>query len=644
MYLGHSVLAAERDRRGFGSSLSRVALARPHRLLPAAMPPAGGKAMPKGKAKAAARPKAKAKAKTKVKPEKYQRQIKRRSALKLLNDLTAELDLGVAPLRSKETSSQVITKRVRLLETRCQEGTLPRRLRMAVEQFANNGGKLGRAIVPALGATASAPGGRDVADNQRGNEPATEALDQDDVRPPHVGFHRVLDASFLLDSKAFMLTYNSRKFTPADWPAFREKMRSLHATFKSKAWAANQEESVNASNTDGKKVYHMHAYFYWADGVGLYRRNTDELVFEDVRPRVDVNTATAPATFYSAACHGLWYVTILKKGTLKSATNFSPWLQYTPQALWLSNLWAAHKLSHEQYLQYSEQFGAGHANRRRDALDALRDERKASVQEHVAREMHLLKEAKMLKEPRQFEVVDKFAALFSGGPAFRRPVLAVVGGTNLGKSMLAACVLERIAKTMALASFLEITVEGNDALDLAEFDHRRHAGVLLDGVGDAMFLKKHREVLQGRPKVCQGGRSATMIYAYPFSLCKRAVIATFDLSASNLALLKTDHWLADEKNVMKLYLTEPAWKGDGPEAQPAPLCQADVMRSWTVTELASFLEGDDMRGPAAALRTAGVSGSDFMAWGTEDELVADLRLAPFTARKLLACRAKFLSA
>ena len=43
----------------------------------------------------------------------------------------------------------------------------------------------------------------------------------------------------------------------------------------------------------------------------------------------------------------------------------------------------------------------------------------------------------------------------------------------------------------------------------------------------------------------------------------------------------------------------------------------------------------DLRGPAAALRVAGVGGSDFMAWGTEDELVADLRLAPFTARKLL---------
>ena len=40
----------------------------------------------------------------------------------------------------------------------------------------------------------------------------------------------------------------------------------------------------------------------------------------------------------------------------------------------------------------------------------------------------------------------------------------------------------------------------------------------------------------------------------------------------------------------------------------------------------------------------GVNGSDFLAWKTEGELAADLRLPPFAARKLLACRAAFLAA
>lgn len=607
---------------------------------------AEGRACAKGKARAVAKRNAqvKAKAKSKARPDKLRRQMLRRVAIKMLNDLVAELDLGVEPLRQKETSPLAITKRVRLLEPRCQEGELPRRLRRAVEQYANNGGKLGRAVLPAPEEAEQAHAGSVDASS----EPVSTLVDEGDAevaaaRSP-IELHRVLDASFVLRSKAFMLTYNSRKFTPASWIVFRGTMRRLHFAFKSKAWAANQEESLNAAGAGDSKVYHMHAYFYWDDGVGLHRRNTNDLVFEGVRPRVDVNTATAPPSFYAAACRGLWYVTILKKGTLASATNFRPWLQYTPKAAWLSDLWAAHKLTHAQYLQYSDQFGVGHSSRRRDALDALRDEREASVQEHVASEARLLREAKLIKDVRQFDVVDKFAALFAGGPKFRRPILAVVGGTNLGKSMLAASVLERIANTMGLPGFLEVTVEGSDALDLAEFDHRKHAGVLLDGVGDALFLKQHREVLQGRPKVCRGGKSATMIYAYPFSLCKRAVIATFDLSASNLALLKTDHWLADDKNVMQLRLTSAAWEGGCSEAHPEPLGQAGVMQSWTVDALATFLQGEDLCGPAEALRSAGVNGSDFLAWKTEGELAADLRLPPFAARKLLACRAAFLAA
>ena len=112
---------------------------------------------------------------------------------------------------------------------------------------------------------------------------------------------------------------------------------------------------------------------------------------------------------------------------------------------WLQDLWAAHKLSHEQYLAYSDQFGPGHTHRRRDALDALRDERAASVESHVAKELSLLREAKLFKEVRHFDVVETFVHQFLEGPRFRRPMLAVVGGTNLGKSMLAAQILERIA-------------------------------------------------------------------------------------------------------------------------------------------------------------------------------------------------------
>ena len=56
--------------------------------------------------------------------------------------------------------------------------------------------------------------------------------------------------------------------------------------------------------------------------------------------------------------------------------------------------------------------------------------------------------------------------------------------------------------------FVEVTVEDDDHLDFYELNVAKHGGVLLDGIGDTMVLKKHREALQGRPtKVLKGGRS-----------------------------------------------------------------------------------------------------------------------------------------
>ena len=83
--------------------------------------------------------------------------------------------------------------------------------------------------------------------------------------------------------------------------------------------------------------------------------------------------------------------------------------------------------------------------------------------------------------------------------------------------------------------------------------------MLLDGVGDALMLHKHRESLQGRLKQGLGGKSSTMMYAYPFTLCHRAVVVTMDLSAANLQYFSNHHWLSDKRNVIALRLSTRAW-------------------------------------------------------------------------------------
>ena len=169
-------------------------------------------------------------------------------------------------------------------------------------------------------------------------------------------------------------------------------------------------------------------------------------------------------------------------------------------------------------------------------------------------------------------------------------MLVILGPTNLGKSLLAASVLEKVGRQHELSAFLEITVEADQTLDFSDFDVRKHSGVLLDGVNDPRTLKRNREVLQGRPKLCKGGKSSTMMYAYPYTLCRRAVVATLDTSAKNLHLFATDHWLSDARNCLVLRLTEHVWEPSPGTPQPArlQLTPAARMQAWTVSELVAF--------------------------------------------------------
>ena len=188
------------------------------------------------------------------------------------------------------------------------------------------------------------------------------------------------------------------------------------------------------------------------------------------------------------------------------------------------------------------------------AVEVQGDELEISISQHIEAETKDLKRL----PARAFAEVDEIVNSFAGRWRWRRPILALVAPTGMGKSMLGEDILIRIGKVLGVPGFLEITVEADEHLDLGEYSHTKHAGILLDGVGDVLFLKHHREVLQGRPKRAKGGKSATMMYSYPFTLCRRAVIVTMDLSAKNLDLLETDHWLSDRKNVKVLNLTAPA--------------------------------------------------------------------------------------
>ena len=113
-------------------------------------------------------------------------------------------------------------------------------------------------------------------------------------------------------------------------------------------------------------------------------------------------------------------------------------------------IWESKKVTHEQFVLLSAEFRAGHATGKRDASLVLTEEREKAARDLGRAERDALAAATC--DVRQFAEVDAFVELFQR-PAFRRPLLAIIGGTNLGKSELAAVVLGRVGKHLGLSSF-----------------------------------------------------------------------------------------------------------------------------------------------------------------------------------------------
>ena len=167
---------------------------------------------------------------------------------------------------------------------------------------------------------------------------------------------------------------------------------------------------MHAAGTEDR--YHLHAYLLWNDGVGLRQSGLDAFRFMDVCPRVD--TCQVPGSPKNigaprqAALHGLWYVTTMKDGSVKAATNFHPWVDYKPATAWLAGLWDRHKLSHTAFLGLSALFRSGHTKRKRDAEDVRRQEHAFAVKEHVLAETQALAKCDPLQEPKHMPQVDHF--------------------------------------------------------------------------------------------------------------------------------------------------------------------------------------------------------------------------------------------
>ena len=89
-------------------------------------------------------------------------------------------------------------------------------------------------------------------------------------------------------------------------------------------------------------------------------------------------------------------------------------------------------------------------------------------------------------------------------------------------------------------------------------------------------------------------------------------------------MLSMDHWLADIKNVMVLFLSETAWEiADVAVASTAPMSEGSI------GSVPSWLEGLDITEPAPMLPAQSLNGVDLLSFQSASALEHDRDTTPF---------------
>ena len=92
-----------------------------------------------------------------------------------------------------------------------------------------------------------------------------------------------------------------------------------------------------------------------------------------------------------------------------------------------------------------------------------------------------------------------------------------------------------------------------------------------------------------------------------------------------------------------LRLTDVAWERVRSPVTATPSKPSDVLRAWTAAEVCFFYGQQDAAGLSSALEQNAVTGADLLSFTWWTDLCHDLRMTPFSARKVLRLQDAFLS-
>ena len=477
--------------------------------------------------------------------DKTQRRGVREDVLRSLSELAESLELTPLGYRPQNASIQTLFKEV------CAKVDADQLLSLKLlrDRWLQNGGcELLESLIGGAEKRTAAAAGSWEQEPEAGRVPGHHVLTQ-------TFYPRKAAEGFRLCARAFMLTYNALAFvlSPKLWGDFQDFVTDRVKVYGATYYSCTIETSDNA--VDIGRI-HLHAYFSWHDRKTptIDHRTTDAWVFQDVRPRVDVNKERrGPHEWLRAAEHGHFYVQVWKKGTVHASTNYPPWTGlWAPEAWWVVSLWKKHKLDHEAMLYLSSQLRDGHARRKAEVEAVISTEtfHKHALEQRAALEaiaakalpmkpLHPDIEAWMM----HFEEVDD-----------RYKFLLLFGPSRTGKSRLARALFgnERT---------LVVDILNAEHPNLKAFSRSKHRAILLDEMKSADFIVKNKKAMQSHVDGAELGQSPTQQFVYSAFLWRTPLIITtnnFDLST--MAPVDREWVLA---NAVAVHIAEPVWVTKG---------------------------------------------------------------------------------
>lgn len=181
--------------------------------------------------------------------------------------------IDLPSLDKRAVQMKWLDRTLRALNNRCSADPERTRFASAVKKWVSNGGML------PVGLRESDAAG--VLRTVLAATPGAAANTDMSVESP-VAQHLVLQANYRLQSKAFMLTHNSRSFTAETWPCYRSWALQRSVELKARAWSTCWEESLHADVVvaGGTKTFHGHTYLFWdSDSSGVDLENLDVLAY-----------------------------------------------------------------------------------------------------------------------------------------------------------------------------------------------------------------------------------------------------------------------------------------------------------------------------------------------------------------------------